>query len=496
MPNPVKAVADWLRGNDLRQSPGLAVEQKLLYLEGYNSALLGGMLVHGPGATELLGGRYGQDGNSAVFACLMAISMAFFEAPLRVYRTDSQGKKEAVAEHPLKLLLDSPNPHMDAREVLFWTAWALNSDGNAYLRKIRAGNPDRGNVVQLWPVSPCRVEPKTVKGSGDFISFYRVALGMGRYEDIAPEQFVHLKLGIDDRDQRLGIAPIKRLVRHVAGDDEASDFATALLKNFAVPGLVVETPDTNMTQEKAAEIKQRVGSVYGGSRRGEVGVLSNGAKMEQFGFSPEQMNLKALHQIPEARIAAVMRVPPAVAGLSVGLEQTSNYASFREVREMFTEGTLVPEWALVASKFQQQLLLPDFSSDRALSVEFDLTDVRALQGDENEKYTRLDNAVKTGWITPDEARADVGLPALADGSGAVPMAPKPAPIPLQLPPANLPVAASRDVPEAKAAEDDIVERLQAVLEGRTPALARQLEVFQAGQHDRIEAALLNGNGRH
>src|SRR6185295_15858246 len=127
----------------------------------------------------------------------------------------------------------------------------------------------------------------------------------------------------------------------------------------------------------------------------EVGVLSNGAKMEQFGFSPEQMNLKALHQIPEARIAAVMRVPPAVAGLSVGLEQTSNYASFREVREMFTEGTLAPEWALVASKFQQQLL-PDFSSDRTLSVEFDLTDVRALQGDENEKYTRLDNAVKTG----------------------------------------------------------------------------------------------------
>ena len=116
--------------------------------------------------------------------------------------------------------------------------------------------------------------------------------------------------------------------------------------------------------------------------------------MRQFGFSPEQLNLEALHNVPETRIAAVMGVPPAVAGLGVGLAQTSNFASLKQVRENFTEVTLIPTWRMDAAKLNKQLD-PDFTDDRTVTIAHDLTNVRALQEDEDAKYKRLDEGVRS-----------------------------------------------------------------------------------------------------
>jgi HK97 family phage portal protein len=369
-------------------------------------------LFHGPGATEayeaFVDGYAGRgDGNSAVFACLMALSMAYFEPPVRVYRTDPRGNRRPVnSGAPLDLqdLLDHPNPYMSPAELWFWAAYSQNIDGNAYLEKVRAVG---GNVVQLVPRSPHQIKPITEKGSGNLIDWYKFTYAPGKWEPIAVEDMVHLKLGFDDRDHRIGLAPIKRLLRHVCADDEASRFATTLLQNFGLPGLVVQTPDKSLSEEQAEKIKAKVSGAFGNDNRGNVGVLSNGATMSQFGFSPEQLNLKALHQIPETRIAAVMRVPPAVVGLSVGLEQTSNFASFEQIREQFVEQTLAPLWRLRDDKLNAQLL-PEFSSIPSVSIATDLSVVRALQEDENKLHQRASDALESGGISLNEYRQMIG----------------------------------------------------------------------------------------
>lgn len=370
-------------------------------------------LFHGPGATEAyeaFTGRYMGygDGNSAVVACLLALSMAYFEPDLMVRRKDPRGNLRTVDSGPLmglQDLLDHPHPELTATELWFWWAWALNSDGNAYLEKVRSGV---GNVVQLVPRSPLLIRPMTDEGSGNVIDWYKFTYAPGKWTRIRREDMVHGRLGIDDRDHRLGLAPIKRLVRHVCADDEASRFATTLLGNYGVPGLVVMTPDKSLDEQSATEIKSRARAAFGGQSRGDVGVLSNGASMAQFGFSPEQLNLKALHQIPETRIAAVMRVPPAVVGLSVGLEQTSNFASFEQVREQFVEQTLAPLWKLRDDKLDAQLL-PEFSSNRNDAIRTDLQSVRALQEDEHALHKRANEDVESGAISMNEYRQMIGL---------------------------------------------------------------------------------------
>lgn len=489
MPNPILS---YLRGDDLKakdlapETPRARIkaEEKLTYYPDMGVAIRAGMLVHGPGATQAIDDAWGQgrDGNSAVFACLMALAYAYIEPPLRVQRTTPDGQQSWLPDGPLQRLLDDPNPVHDALEIRFWTQFARHLDGNAYLRKVRS---PAGTPVELWPISPAVMQPVTEKGSRDFISYYRYDYAPGHWLAIPPEDVVHFRIGIDDRDHRRGLSPVKRLLREIASDDQATLFADQLLRNFGIPGLVVQVPkDSNLNAEGAQALKTSISAAFGNDNRGNVGVLTGGADMKQFGFSPEQLNMEALHNVPETRIAAVMGVPPSVAGLGVGLAQTSNFASQKQVRENFTEVKLVPTWRMDAAKLNKHLK-PEFTDDRSVQIAHDLSDVRALQEDEDKKYARLDTGVQGGWILPNEARADVGLPPM-DG-GDTPMLPA---APLALP---APGGKQRPALDLKSLPvDQYPDLAEALIRLATPAFEDDLLRFQDGQRRRAKRRLLRG----
>jgi hypothetical protein len=232
--------------------------------------------------------------------------------------------------------------------------------------------------------------------------------------------------------------------------------------------------------------------------------------MAQFGFSPEQMAFDAVRRIPETRIAASLRVPAIVAGLGAGLD-ASTYNNTSQAAEWFTERTLMPLWQMDAAKWTQQLL-SDFTSDPALEVAFDMSDVRALQEDEDAMYTRLQRAVGGPWMTPNEARSDVGLAALPDGEvlfvpvGVVPTAidalippePEPEPEPA-VDTSTEPAADAADIPAAFRNMGGPVPAHKAA--GEDPALisAADLAAFRQraralGLDDFADAVSSNGNG--
>lgn len=489
MPNPIRAALDYLRGTDLQTTEQKAVAgpKSGVPLNSAPAPYDYGWLSQ-PGMQGVfsgLGEYYGADGNSAVFACLMALAFAHIEPPLKVLRqTTPETDPTWLVASPLQGLLDNPNPWHDALELWFWTAYARHCDGNAYLRKIRAGDETSGAVVELWPVSPRLMRPITEANSQNFIDYYEYEYAPGRRERIDTANVIHFRIGIDDRDMRLGLSPIKRLVREIASDSEATAFGDALLHNFGIPGLVVQTPAEapELSRDEALSLKAAVSESFGNGNRGNVGILQGGADMKQFGFSPEQLNLEALHNVPETRIAAVMGVPPAVAGLGVGLEQTSNYASLKQVRENFTEVKLIPTWRMDAAKLNTQLK-PDFSDDRTLWVQHDLTNVRALQEDEDAKYKRLDLGVHGFWIRPSEARVRVGLAAdpeldtlwltRAASAGQ-----------------SFATAAAKELEHKQLDTSDLPATFQAIVDRLEPHLERQLDGYFDGQRRRINRALV------
>lgn len=403
------SIWDWLGPTSLAKRrgwdslPAVPAERKAYpYIDDIRAVIVP-TLVSGPGLSD----RPANDSNSAVFACLQVIATALSEPPLRVYRVNA-GERVEQDNTPLGDLLAHPNPHLSLSALLAYVSNCLHIDGNAYWRKLRAGNPETGNVVELWPISPTRMELKTERGSKDFISSYRYHKGPARYDDIAPANIVHFRMGLDDRDHRLGCSPLKRLAREVSSDDQATRYADRLLANFAAPGLSVEFDKDTQSIDKdvADEIKARIQATYSGDNVGAVSVLSPGARLQSHGFSPEQMDMKTLHRVPEERIAAVLGVPAIVAGLGAGLDR-STYSNFAEAREAFTEMKLVPFWRSLSDTITMSLV-PDFMSDRGISVEFMIDEVRALQDDQNAKAVRLQTYVSAGILDPDEARAEIG----------------------------------------------------------------------------------------
>jgi HK97 family phage portal protein len=324
--------------------------------------------------------------------------------------------------------------------------------------------------------------PTTENGSAQLVDFYRYAYAPGRYLDLAPADVVHFRNGLDDGDHRLGCSPLKRLAREISADDQATRYADRLLANLAVNGLTLsfDKDSPSIDQATADELKARIVAAYGGDAVGSAAVLSPGAKLEALGFSPAQMDMKTLHRVPEERISAVLGVPAIVAGLGAGLDR-STYANARESREIFTEMKLIPLWRSLAAEITLQLV-PDFTSDPAVLVEFDIAQIRALADDVNAQAERLQLLTEAGILTTDEARAELGYEAL----------------PAQPAPAALWEAASRRLqvralpaPETKAAEDlpGAYERMR----GRElPTWESELLAFLDRQLRRVERRLRAG----
>jgi HK97 family phage portal protein len=455
-----------------------ALEQKAFGLDGDAPVTYVPLLVHGPGASDILGGWRNGSGNSAVFACLQAISSSIAEPELTVYKV-APGERVEQEGTPLGALLRRPNPHFSMDTLLWYMANCLKVDGNAYWRKLRSGNPETGAVVELWPISPTRITPVTDRGSGDFISRYRYYHRPGQYEDISPDNIVHFRVGMDDGDHRVGVSALKRLIREVSSDAQATRYADRLLSNLAINGLSLEfPPDARaITPAVADELKARISAAYGGDNVGAVSVLSPGAKLTQHGFSPEQMDMKTLHRVPEERISAVIGVPAIIAGLGAGLEHAT-YANAATARELFTEMTLIPMWRAIAATLTTALV-PDFSSDSAVIVDFNISTVRALQDDEDKKANRLKIYVEAGILDINEARAEIGR-------GPRQTAPAAAPEQRGARPRLVTLARQR-----KSAED-VPSGLERLREAREPNWERAIRTFLEEQKGRATRALRAG----
>jgi HK97 family phage portal protein len=439
-------------------------------------------------------------GNSAAFACLQAIATAVAEPELAVYEVKKRERIE-LDDTELGTLLAAPNPWLSLDELLAYAAVCLHVDGNAYWRKLRAGNAIHGNVVELWPIAPSRIEPYTATGSRDYITSYRYTPELtGRVETIPIENVVHFRYGLDDADHRVGAAPLRRLIREISSDAQATRYADRLLANLAINGLTLtfDKEAAPIDQATADQLKQRIQAAYGGDNVGATAVLSPGSQLTSLGFSPEQMDLKTLHRVPEERIAAVLGVPAIVAGLGAGLDR-STYANFKEARETFTEQKLIPLWRYLGATITRALV-PDFypAATVRVLVDFDLDGVRALADDQNAEATRLKTLTDAGILTKDEARAVIGYDPLPEPEPE-PVAEEPPTI-VELPtalPAALPSGASRRVmralssSETKAAED-LPGRYGELYDGSLPTWEAQLLDFLHEQLGRVSRRLRAG----
>ena len=348
-------------------------------------------------------------GNSAVVACLEVLSTSFSEAQLEVYELDKDTNQyEIIHNHPMSNLFKKPNPYMSGELLNSYMMYSLHAQGNAYLFKRRS---EKGRVVELHPIMPHMIYPKG--NQKDLITHYDYELPDGKVK-IEVDDIIHLRLNMDTHDHRVGRAPLKNVLREIIGDESAGQFATSLLKNMGVPGVILSPKGGDdifggPTKEQAEQIAEAYKNKFGGANRGAPMVLSGPMDVDVVAFSPDQLNLNELRRIPEERVSAVLGVPAILAGLGAGLD-AATYSNARELREFFTENKLVPLWRIIAGELTHQLLRKDFTDNLDVVARFNVDNVKAMAEDRAELLKSMDIGVKGGWVSIAEARQALGLP--------------------------------------------------------------------------------------
>lgn len=342
--------------------------------------------------------------NSAVVACLQVLGRSFAEAKLIVEKYNEVGEEEYVPNHPLEALMKKPNKFMSGDLISFYIINSIHIFGDAYLLKQRNNN---GQVVALYPLMPAQIQAKGTEE--ELITHYKYEM-KNKEILLQAEDVIHIRMAIDPTDHKKGFSPLKSVLREIYGDESAGQLSTALLANMGVPSIVITPKDEiGPTEEEAEQISRAYQRKVGGAQRGMPLVLSGAMNIDKMSFSPKELDIGMLRNLPESRISAVLGVPAIIAGLQVGL-QNGTYSNARELRESFTENTLIPLWRVVAQEIENQLLKTDYANSENMFLSFDISNIRALQQDLTAVYERMNLAVQNGWATLAEARRAVGLP--------------------------------------------------------------------------------------
>ena len=332
------------------------------------------------------------------------------------------GFMEDLFEHPLVRLLNHPNP-VTSRFHL-WSTVIMDRylAGNAYVLKART---DFGNVAELWRLRPDRVRILT-DVSGQLTGYeYRVG---NNSVTIPADDVVHWRTR-NPLDDHYGMPPLMA----VAGRIDIDNYMRGFLKTFferggTGPGAIL-TVSGKLPDEAKDSIRDKFKRMYGGPKGWhEVLILDNTeSTYSQMGLDRGLRDAlpKEIDNTNEARIAMAFGIPGSILGLLIGYE-SSSYANKKQDWQVLWDVTLAPLYSDLDDVLNLALV-PEFGGiDEVL---FDLTQVKALQEDEDKLQDRARKNFQAGGWTLQEFRAMTGVPAEPeDGTLFVPgnMVPRPA----------------------------------------------------------------------
>lgn len=338
--------------------------------------------------------------HALIKACIDEVATSAAEAVPRVGRVLPDGTMEPLPNHPLQRLLDAPNPDQSPFEFIETVLIHLESAGNFYVHKAKNRS---GVTVQMWPLRPDRIKIKP--DLDGMVELYEYTFEGGMHpQRVDAADVIHGRLP-DPLDDYYGLSPIQAAARWGDLDQGAADYLRAYFLNAGAPSGLLK-----FKQRVEREERERVQTLWrerhgGPSGWHNVSVLDADVDYQPMGGAPERLRLNFIFDQTETRLCMLWGCPPIVVGAAIGLNR-STFANYKEARASFWEETLAPLYKRLGG-----ILTRGFADEYPdVVVYFDLSQVAALQDDQElERRFGLD-AWTADICTRDEARAMAGLP--------------------------------------------------------------------------------------
>jgi HK97 family phage portal protein len=348
---------------------------------------------------------------AAVFTGVSIRSELFATLPVDVIEKLADGRSTREAPtHPIARVLRIPNSWQTRAELFGMCEAHRILRGNGYMWKnlVTATSPgdglDRLHVQELIPIHPDRIEATEPDEFGA-PTLYKLHRKNGQTVPLPAIEVVHLKSL--STDGRLGRSLLQDLREVIGGALATQEHANSLWSNDATPSVVVKHPTTlGITGRKNFEESWE--ATYGQSKdKRRVAVLEEGMDIKQLSLTPEDGQFLQTQQDLREQIAAALRLPPFMMGLSS--KQTSWGTGVEQQQigiGVFTLGPSTVGW-------EQRLTRDLLSRPEKYAIKFRLN--ATMRGDaasRSEFYWRM---VQMGAMSPNDVRAFEDMNPTANG---------------------------------------------------------------------------------
>lgn len=312
------------------------------------------------------------------------------------------GEFQEAPNHPMVLAVEDPNPWYGSDTLWDGSIVSALVGGNAFwgVTMRQGGDPA---FVYLPHLNVDIVGGKR----GEFIGEYQYRIpGEGTKVTIKPQNMLHFRRGVAMEDQKLGMVALQTLIREVGSDNLAAAYSGGLLKNFGATALILAatenmgTPDPEMA-ESYASLFRNMFSVDGA---GKVAIIPFPLEEVSKGFSPEEMSLSSLRDVPVSRILAALGLNAMALDLP---SENKTYANYGEAIEATWRQGILPTMDRMAQTLTR--FARKWYGDPALVIRFDSSNIDALAPDQDALFGRWGTLFKSGVCTRLEAKRGCGL---------------------------------------------------------------------------------------
>lgn len=358
------------------------------------------------GFTDLFGASTGANAlglyQGWVYACVQAISQEVARTDLKLIRRTADGEME-VEQHPLIDLLRSVNGRMTLADLIETTQAHQELEGNAFWFLAR----DRmGQVREIWPLRPDRVEIKQSKEDPLLVGEYIYKQKDGRKVVFPREQIIHFAQFNSEGDYPFpvrGTGTVQAAALAIDTNELSRQWNKTFFKNSAIPNIVLQTEGA-LTPEEYQRVKRQWHDAHGGvDNSHKTTILENGLKVDKLNSSQKDMDFVEQVKTSRDEILGIFRVPKSV----LGITEDVNRANAQAANWSFARWTIEPKMRRLVDTLNE-MLVPIYGSDLELTFESPVPEDREQIVAE---YTQgVDR-----WLTINEVRELEGLPPISGG---------------------------------------------------------------------------------
>ena len=296
--------------------------------------------------------------------------------------------------HPLeKLIAFSPNSNQTPHGWKYSFMACLGIYGRAYGLVVPDG---RGGVQSIDILDPLRVQPLRNLETKEV--WYGITLDDGETVYVHTSAMIALRWGSTDGIS--WVSPLEVLGATLKYDRAIKEISLRQLQG--VNGAVLLTYPTGLGEERKTEIEKRFIDAYKRST-GQVIVLDGGVTADRIAGSVVDPQVLASDNITKSKIASVYNMPLRMVGANVN----SDYSTSEQVVREFLTLTMLPWVTALEEELDRKVLMWHGYSQ---GYRFHFSMEAMLRGDMATMSERHSKGIRSGKMTPNEARAEDYMP--------------------------------------------------------------------------------------